>query len=113
MPPTVKGPTRVFQYRLKPGALQLFLDLSPRFGQLRDGAWVVNCQEIARQGGILPNSLTELNRGNIALSEKTMSALVGVAIANGMDRATAEAALFDLVDARGRRGRRSLRAVAA
>ena len=113
MPPTVKGTTRFFQYRLKPAALQVFLELNPRFGQLREGEWVVNCEEIARQSGISPNSLTELVRGKVSLSEKTMSALVGVAVENGMDRAKAEAELFDLVSVGGHRRQRSLRAVAA
>src|SRR5579872_2496495 len=107
MPSTVKAPARVFQYRLKKGALQLFVELNPRFGQLRDGEWVVNCEEIARQGGVSPNSLTELARGNVGLSEKSMSALVGVAVANGMNEAEAVAGLFELVHAASRRERRT------
>lgn len=111
MPTTVKAPTRVFQYRLKKDALRLFVDLNPRFGQLRGGEWVVNCEEIARQAGISPNSITELARGNVGLSEKTMSALVGVAVANGMDEAQAVEAFFELVRVSVRRDHRGFRAV--
>jgi len=111
MPGSARRP-RYFQYRLRAKAFDVLVDLNPRLGRIDQGKWVPNYAEIARQGGVLPNSVQPLAKGDAPLTESLMSALAGVAVLSGMSPEEAHARMFELVDVRPARVRRGLRAVA-
>jgi hypothetical protein len=111
MPGSSRRP-RYFRYQLQSEAFRLLLDLNPRLGRLDQGKWVPNYQEIARQGGVLPNSVRSLASGDSPLTESLMSALAGVAVLNGMSEEDARRELFQLVDLRSANVRRRLKVAA-
>lgn len=103
---------RYFRYRLRPRAFEFLLGLNPRLGRIDQGEWVPNYAEIARQGGVLPNSVQTLAGGDNPLTESLMSALVGVAVLNGVSAEEAHQKLFEHIDVRPARTRKGLRVVA-
>lgn len=103
---------RYFRYELQPQAFELLLGLNPRLGRLEKGKWVPNYEEIARQGGVMPNTIRGVAGGTTPLTEGSMSALAGVAVLNGMSEDAARIKLFKHVDLRPARVRKGLRIVA-
>jgi hypothetical protein len=77
--------------------LETIAALHPRFGRLKDGAWVPNYSEIARQGGISKQHLSSAVAGRDGTGDAIHAALLGVAATHGLGPDQAWGKLFKLV----------------
>ena len=89
--------TRTWRIVLQETALETIAALHPRLGRLKDGVWVPNFSEIARQGGVSKQHLSNAVAGRDGAGEAVHSALLGVAATYGLGPDLAWGKLFKLV----------------
>ena len=89
--------TRTWRIVLQETALETIAALHPRLGRLKGGVWVPNYSEIARQGGVSKQHLSNAAAGREGAGEAVHSALLGVAATYGLGPDLAWGKLFKLV----------------
>lgn len=97
LPEAATRTTRIWRIVLRGTAFETIAELHPRFGRLKDGAWVPNYSEIARQGGISKQHLGNAIAGRDCAGEAVLAALLGIAASYGLAPHLVWGKLFELV----------------